>query len=370
MLEALLEKFIINYLGRYFSGLDKKNIDIGVWKGDVSIENLALNHELFDIDSFPLEALFSHIGRVSLKVPWSTLSSASVELTIEDLFLLLRIRPKHEWIYRDFNTLECKFKIIKKFAETVFEKLSTIDVKPAQKSGPPGSVEKILIKIIDNLQITIKNIHVRIESDETPTFAAGFYLAHLKVMTVDQTFSSKIYQKFESHETGRVVRKLAKISAFQIYWASQPKHLWMKQELADTFHKRFKNFDLDEVENCRIISLTADVRLTINEKGGFFLEGAMSSKYIVDIDIPFLEFKLTMPQIKDILTFLANIDAYKSAMAISLECVSYYIFRPAEKIRDAKPQDKRKVIQKWWRYLGKSGRHQERIKAGRYNLLT
>ena len=260
MLEALLEKFIINYLGRYFSGLDKKKIDIGVWKGDVSIENLALNHELFDIDSFPIEALFSHIGRVSLKVPWTRLSSSSVELIIEDLFLLVRIRPKEEWIDRDFNTLDCKFRILKKFAETVFEKLSAIDVKPVQKSGPPGSVEKILIKIIDNLQITIKNIHVRIEGEESPNFAAGIYLAHLKIMTVDSTFNNKIYQKFEGNESGRVVRKLAKISAFQVYWASQPKELWMKKETADTMHAKFKNFDLDEIENCRIISLTADLR--------------------------------------------------------------------------------------------------------------
>lgn len=365
MLEALLEKFIVNYLGRYFSGLDKKKIDIGVWKGDVSIENLALNHELFDIDSLPIEALFSHIGKVSLKVPWTRLSSSSVELIIEDLFLLVRIRPKDEWIDRDFNILDCKFRILKKFAETVFEKLSTIDIKPAQKSGPPGNIEKLLIKIIDNLQITIKNIHVRIEGETSPRFAAGFYLAHLKIMTVDSTFNNKIYQKFEASGSGRVVRKLAKISAFQVYWASNPTDLWMTRGTPDTMHTRFKNFNLDEIQNCRIISLTADVRLTINEKGGFVHEGAISSKYVIDIDIPILELKLTMPQIKDILTFLADIDTYKTTMAISLEGISYGMFRPPERIKEAKPDERSKITRKWWKYLARAGRHQERIRAGR-----
>lgn len=360
MLEALLEKFIINYLGRYFDGLDKKKIDIGVWKGDITIENVALNRNLFDLDSLPIEVIFSHIGRISLKVPWTRLSSSSVELTIEDLYLLVRIKTKEEWNLIDFNTMDIKFKILKKFGDTIMEKLAAREVKPVVKTAGPSNMEKLLIKIIDNLQITIKNIHARIECEETPSFCAGVYLANLKILTVDSSFNTQIYQKFEANN--RVVRKLAKISSFQIYWASSPSELWFNHKDPGIIFSRFKEFNIDDMENFKIISLTADFRLTISEKGGFSLDNNSTnfSKYALEVDVPFLDIKFTTSQIKDMLTFLAGLDNYKSKMSNTLDKVNYTIFRPTEKIKEAKPTEKALVIARWWQYAARAGLHKEK----------
>jgi len=365
MLEALLEKFIINYLGRYFSGLDKKKIDIGVWKGDIAIENLALNHDLLTTSNLPIEVVYSYIARLALKVPWTRLSSSSVELTVEDVFLLVRIKSRDEWKDQDFNTLDCKYGILKKCADTVTEKLASLAKKPSQKSGPPGHIEKILIKIIDNLQITLKNVHIRVECADNATFSAGIHLANLKIMTTDESFSNLKYQKFEATSTGRVVRKLAKISSFQIYWNSKPSEYWCRNPNPDSLYLKFKTFNLLEIESYRIILLAADLRLTINEKGGSLMN-KVDSKYTVELDIPLLDVKLTTSQIKDLLTFLANMDNYKSKKALSLEDVRYGIFRPAERIRDAKigPEYKA-LVKKWWMYAIRAAWHKQKVQSGK-----
>ena len=37
MLESILEKILLNYFGRFISGIDKNNLHLGVWRGDVLI---------------------------------------------------------------------------------------------------------------------------------------------------------------------------------------------------------------------------------------------------------------------------------------------------------------------------------------------
>ena len=45
---------------------------------------------------------------------------------------------------------------------------------------------KISTKIIDNLQITVKNIHLRFEDEISKTYAFGVTLEELKMFTVNK----------------------------------------------------------------------------------------------------------------------------------------------------------------------------------------
>jgi hypothetical protein len=39
MFEGLLEKILQSRLGQYIDGLDRKNLSMGVWSGNILIEN-------------------------------------------------------------------------------------------------------------------------------------------------------------------------------------------------------------------------------------------------------------------------------------------------------------------------------------------
>lgn len=46
MFEKILEKILIQYFGKFIIGLDKNNLKLGVWSGNVVIENVNINPEI------------------------------------------------------------------------------------------------------------------------------------------------------------------------------------------------------------------------------------------------------------------------------------------------------------------------------------
>jgi vacuolar protein sorting-associated protein 13A/C len=46
MFEKILEKILLNYFGKYLTGFDKNNLKLGVWSGNVVIENMMLKPEV------------------------------------------------------------------------------------------------------------------------------------------------------------------------------------------------------------------------------------------------------------------------------------------------------------------------------------
>ena len=64
MFESILEKLLIKYLGRFISGLDRNNLHLGVWSGNVLIENMKLKEDVLEILGIPMNILFSNIGKL------------------------------------------------------------------------------------------------------------------------------------------------------------------------------------------------------------------------------------------------------------------------------------------------------------------
>lgn len=87
MFEKILEKILIQYFGRFITGLDKNNLKLGVWSGNMVIENVNLNPEVIELIELPLKLKRSSIGKMTIKIPWKKLSSAPVEITIENIFV-------------------------------------------------------------------------------------------------------------------------------------------------------------------------------------------------------------------------------------------------------------------------------------------
>ena len=48
MFESILERILKNYLGRFINGVDSNNLHLGVWKGDVRVENVSIRSDVLD----------------------------------------------------------------------------------------------------------------------------------------------------------------------------------------------------------------------------------------------------------------------------------------------------------------------------------
>ena len=62
MFEKILENILKNYLGTFINDLDQNHLSIGVWSGDVIIENVSLKEEIFKKFDIPIKLKYSNIG--------------------------------------------------------------------------------------------------------------------------------------------------------------------------------------------------------------------------------------------------------------------------------------------------------------------
>lgn len=61
---------------------------MGVLSGNVVIENVQLKPNIIESLDLPVKIKFSSVGKLILKVPWNKLSSAPVEVTLEDILIV------------------------------------------------------------------------------------------------------------------------------------------------------------------------------------------------------------------------------------------------------------------------------------------
>jgi len=64
MLESFLEKLLLYYFGKFIKGLDKNNLHLGVWRGNVIIENVTLKEDLLEMFGLPMKIIYSNIGKL------------------------------------------------------------------------------------------------------------------------------------------------------------------------------------------------------------------------------------------------------------------------------------------------------------------
>ena len=112
MLEGVVANLLNRFLGIYVKNFDAKQLNIGIWSGDVKLRNLELRREALDQLRLPLNVVEGHLGELTLSIPWSNLRGKPVKVDIEDVFCLqrqekmrttIRRRKKRERIFSRWN---------------------------------------------------------------------------------------------------------------------------------------------------------------------------------------------------------------------------------------------------------------------------
>ena len=88
-LSGIVSSLLARVLGKYVDGLEEKNMKLKLFGGEASLSNLKIKKNLFEKMNLPFQVKEGTLGKLKIKIPWSSLSSSPVVLQIEDLFLLL-----------------------------------------------------------------------------------------------------------------------------------------------------------------------------------------------------------------------------------------------------------------------------------------
>ncbi len=97
MLEGLVASLLNRFLGMYIRNFDPKQLNVGIWSGDVKLRDLELRREALDQLKLPINVVEGHLGQLTLKIPWSNLRGQPVQVHIEDVFVLAAPKEDAEW---------------------------------------------------------------------------------------------------------------------------------------------------------------------------------------------------------------------------------------------------------------------------------
>ena len=231
MFEVLIEKLILSYFGDYIENLDRNKLSLGLWSGSLTLEDIKINPKAINRFKLPFKFLFGKIKKLSLLIPWKQNFSVPTEITIDSIQVVLTATSdSKKWEYTDYNSYENKLYYLLKFSNERMLQLGQSFIEETKKmemektgQAPAPKPEKqntfwegMVLKILDNLQVKFKNVHIRIEApfDNNRT-SFGISLEEMFVVNTNEKWEEEFIDR-NVHKNANIF-KLLKISNFGIY---------------------------------------------------------------------------------------------------------------------------------------------------------
>ncbi|KAK9463382.1 uncharacterized protein V1516DRAFT_644614 [Lipomyces oligophaga] len=216
MLEGLVASLLNRFLGAYVKNFDPKQLNIGIWSGDVKLRKLELKREALDKFRLPIDVVEGYLGDLTLQIPWSNLKNKPVKVIIENVYVLAVPKANQEY---DEAEEERRKQLLKMERLEDLELLTQAQpdaISPEEQKKNQSFTESLVTKIIDNLQITIRNLHFRYEdtisAPEHP-FSLGITLTEFSAVSTDSAWNPIFIQDnaLETH-------KLSRLESLAVYW--------------------------------------------------------------------------------------------------------------------------------------------------------
>ncbi|KAG9019286.1 hypothetical protein FRB90_004293 [Tulasnella sp. 427] len=190
------------------------------------LKNLKLKKGALDRLRLPVDVAEGHLGRFVLEIPGTQILSSPCKITIEDLYLLVVPSAGR---HHDPDEDEKRMQASKQERLESYETLQAQSAAATQLEGDEKSQAAVELamtqRIADNLQVYVKNIHIRYEDDVScpgHPFAAGITLGSFQVETTDKNWiQAFITEKLQSIE----LHKLAQLKSLSAYFDTDEKSI-------------------------------------------------------------------------------------------------------------------------------------------------
>ncbi|GAB9465871.1 Vacuolar protein sorting-associated protein [Globisporangium polare] len=356
MFETLVTGLLTSALGNYIDPkcFSSDKINVAVWSGYVVLHALEIKP---DVIAHPaLNLVRGMIGSIELKIPWNRLNSDSVVVTIDDVYLLVRTEEDIERAMLEMD----EFTIKKKLLEELYAQAKRQQDEGAEddtaSTSEKGFAARLVNKIIDNLELHIRRIHVRLEDYSTGDhpFSIGLAIESVHVQSTNSSWQPSYVDASKSNEPR--IYKIVELNHLSVYL--NPDCDVLRNQTADfercsldefssffsrSIPKRFDDrhyqhtqmYPSNQQHHFLLKPIDAHARLIVN-RDPFDNSGP---KFEVDVSIPEVALRLEDSQYCDLL-YLASAFQVPSHVA---KYQQYKRLRPRNAVLDAEPGE-------WWQY--------------------
>jgi hypothetical protein len=204
-------------------------------------------------------------------VPWNALSSQSVQLFIEQVSLVVCPKGKDEWdVIKDTiqTNPDLRRLFLDSFSARIYEDLIKAQEVMQEQSG---MLKRMLTRAVDNLQVSIQCLHLRLESNNPmfskDMFSMGFTLQHLKLFTTNQQWQASFLDRTAKQAALNPLFKVLDISDLGFYYKTDD--LNFVSELGTEKHRQQLLTEMFSVGQSKVDSysehyLLEPIKLTCN----------------------------------------------------------------------------------------------------------
>eukprot|EP00047_Mylnosiga_fluctuans_P009057 m.9855 g.9855 ORF g.9855 m.9855 type:complete len:3208 (+) comp2465_c0_seq1:50-9673(+) len=217
MFESLITDLLNRFLGDYIYDFDPGQVKAGVWKGEISFVGLRLKPDIVDQFALPITIKHGYVGKLKVLVPWKQLfptPSKPVSVEIDEVFLVVSSKDFKKEDHERIAELETKSR--KKAIEELNNADKVAEAEKKKEKSKSSFATKLVTSIINNIQVNIGRVHVRVEDDLAHpgvSFSFGVTLHDLRIESVDDQGRPFFYEGLVD-----VVRKKLTLGSLSIYF--------------------------------------------------------------------------------------------------------------------------------------------------------
>ena len=195
MLEGLAAWILKTYIGKYVD-VDPDKLSVGLLSGVVELENVHLKADAFNDNSFPFQLKYGHISKIKLNISLNTLRYSPWLIEIEGISVIFAPKNQQKEEEREEandkdkeNILSRKLDKLDKYEHKWFKEIEFLGIDESRHDDATklNLSSKLLAllgpmsySLLNNLHISLKNVHIRYE-DDFNRFSFGAYIELLLI---------------------------------------------------------------------------------------------------------------------------------------------------------------------------------------------
>ncbi|XP_070809810.1 intermembrane lipid transfer protein VPS13C isoform X2 [Pituophis catenifer annectens] len=356
VLESVVADLLNRFLGCYVENLNKSQLKLGIWGGNVALDNLLIKENALSELDVPFRVKAGQIDKLTLKIPWKNLYGEAVVASLEGLYLLVvpgaSIKydaEKEEKYLQDNKQKELsrieealqksaekgrKSKKTKKHFKKPFKAREHSKDKPKEQKKDTF-LEKLATQVIKNVQVKITGIHIKYEDDITDPkrpISLGMTLAELSLQTTNDNWTPCIL-----NEAAKIIYKLLSLDSLSVYWNvdSEMYYRSSREQILERLKRGVPSMNQELPDYQYIFKpVSASAKLYLNPHAEEELE---TPKVDWAMEVQSIAVELTKPQYLSMIDLLESID-------YMVRNVPYRKYRPEVPVHGN--------AQQWWTYAG------------------
>ena len=350
-----------DHVGQYVD-VDVDKVAVSIWDGKVELEDLNLRPDAFKALNLPVKIISGCVSKLTLHIPWSSLGTEAVVLTVEDIFCT--VEPTANYTGQtDKETLGIKQTELEA-KRTKLESIATETAADIERVKIGGNVddektssflERLITKVVNNLQVKIKNLHIQLQDHQEISehgFAFGVVLKSLNIVSTNERWETVFV---EGDKSKGEIYKILELSQFGVYFACGDPASHEKDFFDTIFDEKMVTDHPYYI--LRPISLVQ--KLKVDNRSNVLTLGG--PKFTADLDIQQIVFALTRAQYSSFIDMLDRLDKF----LVSRKYLQYK--NQVSVITDGSISRRSSVIEDpkgWWAFAYNAVLHDFRMERG------